>query len=349
MQVLDVKPEDKILIIAPHPDDECIGAGGVLVLYPKQCSVLVLTDGRQGQGDVLPEIEKKIRKAEFLNEMHFLGIEEYWMLDIEDGTLMQHINCLEHIDFSFYTKIFVTGIYDNHPDHTAACLSLYQALQKQRIEQKEIYFYEVHNPLQSATHMLDITEIVERKIDLIQFHSSQLHSLPYDKYAKSMAQYRALQNRLQEHYIEVYTCMYSSDNPYSSTVELEKRLQKSTLFYWVLIRWMELKLKGYSVASILRTFGYNTIAVYGYAELGRLLCCELANTEIGVAYILDKKVIETEDGKLQIYKPQEGLLKVDAVVVTAIYYFSDIKEELSQLGFEHIISLRELLEIEIPI
>ncbi len=52
---------------------------------------------------------------------------------------------------------------------------------------------------------------------------------------------------------------------------------------------MELKLKGYSVASILRTFGYNTIAVYGYAELGRLLCCELANTEIGVAYILDKK------------------------------------------------------------
>ena len=52
---------------------------------------------------------KKIRKAEFLNEMHFLGIEEYWMLDIEDGTLMQHINCLEHIDFSFYTKIFVTA------------------------------------------------------------------------------------------------------------------------------------------------------------------------------------------------------------------------------------------------
>ncbi len=47
---------------------------------------------------------KKIRKAEFLNEMHFLGIEEYWMLDIEDGTLMQHINCLEHIDFSFIQK-----------------------------------------------------------------------------------------------------------------------------------------------------------------------------------------------------------------------------------------------------
>lgn len=46
---LSVSNQDKIVIIAPHPDDECIGTGGLLALYPTLCDVIVLTDGRQGQ------------------------------------------------------------------------------------------------------------------------------------------------------------------------------------------------------------------------------------------------------------------------------------------------------------
>ena len=74
MQILSVKESDRILIIAPHPDDECIGAGGILAMYSALCRVLVLTDGRQGQGDAAPEIEKEIRKQEFARKMQFLGI-----------------------------------------------------------------------------------------------------------------------------------------------------------------------------------------------------------------------------------------------------------------------------------
>lgn len=63
--------------------------------------------------------------------------------------------------------------------------------------------------------------------------------------------------------------------PEDSTIDLERRLQKSVQFYWVLTRWMELKITGHSVAEILEKSGYSRIAVYGYAELGRLLCQEL--------------------------------------------------------------------------
>ena len=97
MQILTIKSNDRILIVAPHPDDECIGAGGILALYPQMCTVLVLTDGGQGQGDVPPEKERKIRKCEFYAEMRELGIKRYQMLDYEDGTLMRHTDCMLNI------------------------------------------------------------------------------------------------------------------------------------------------------------------------------------------------------------------------------------------------------------
>ena len=44
-----IQENDKLLIVAPHPDDESIGCGGLLSLYGKQCDVLLLTDGRLGK------------------------------------------------------------------------------------------------------------------------------------------------------------------------------------------------------------------------------------------------------------------------------------------------------------
>ena len=344
MQIFEVKKNDKILVVAPHPDDECIGAGGILACFPDICKVLVLTDGRQGQGDMAPEKMKTVRKNELIKEMEVAGIKDYGLLGYEDGTLMQHIDCLEKMDLSVFTKIFVTGLHDGHPDHTAACLSVWKALGSQGIKDTQIYLYEVHSLLQQPTHMLDITDVLDRKLHLIRFHQSQLKGLAYDKMAKSMAEYRALQNRREGHYIEVYTCMEPKDSLKSPTIELERRLQKSVQFYWVLTRWMELKITGHSVADILERSGYSRIAVYGYAELGKLLCQELFGTAVEVAYVLDKKVTQTGRDGLSVFVPCQGLPEVEAVVVTAIYDFDEIKKELSEKGFQNILSFRTLLE-----
>lgn len=344
MQVLNVKENDKLLIIAPHPDDECIGAGGVLALYASQCMVIVLSDGREGQGMVPAEAEKEIRKAEFCDEMSHLGIADYRMLGYEDGTLMQHLDCLEMVDLSPYTKIFVTGVHDGHPDHKAACLGVYQALRRQGIKDTEIYFYEVHAPLQEVTHMLDITDVIGRKLRLIRFHQSQLGSMPYDRYAESMAGYRALQNRMEGHYIETYTRMSPEYDPYdTAAAELDERLQKSILFYQILTRWVEMKIKGYSIAEVIKKRGFYKVAVYGYAEIGKLLCQELAQAGMEAAYVLDRKVTHTEDEKISVFVPQKGLPEVDAVVVTAVYYFHEIEKELIEMGFHNIVSLRDLM------
>jgi N-acetylglucosamine malate deacetylase 1 len=41
------------LIIAAHPDDEVIGAGGWLARYPKTCALVVLSEGSSANGDPL--------------------------------------------------------------------------------------------------------------------------------------------------------------------------------------------------------------------------------------------------------------------------------------------------------
>lgn len=350
MQTLTVKDSDRLLIIAPHPDDECIGTGGILASFPKQCTVFVLTDGRQGQGGEPQEREKEIRKQEFLAEMGALGIRDYRMLEYEDGTLMHHTDCLNHIPLSDYTKIFVTGVYDNHPDHTAACVSVYNALRAQRIRNMELYLYEVHSLMQEPSHMLDISDVMDKKLELIRFHKSQLTSLPYDRLSENMAKYRAIQNRQPERYLETYLFRRPEDRPGDRTIDLEEKLQKQILFYWVLTKWMDCRLKGGSIAAVLRKRGFSRIVIYGYAELGQLLCKEMLQEGVSVAYVLDKAAKTTESGSIPVYKPEavkssdQELQQIDAVIVTAVYYYEEIKKELTETGYHNVISMGTLLE-----
>lgn len=68
MEPLYIKKTDKILIIAPHPDDECIGPEGLLLLFKKLCQIIVCTDGSIGQDEFSTDLCKHIRHEEFLNE-----------------------------------------------------------------------------------------------------------------------------------------------------------------------------------------------------------------------------------------------------------------------------------------
>ena len=95
MECIRISEKENILIVAPHPDDECIGVGGILCKYAKNCTVLLLSMGEQGQGKMSIDNTRNIRKDEFTREMEKACVERYYFLNYSDGQLLFHIDMLD--------------------------------------------------------------------------------------------------------------------------------------------------------------------------------------------------------------------------------------------------------------
>ena len=64
--------KDRIAVIAPHPDDECLGAAAALLRATDRTDIYVLTDGSHGCEERSIEEELAIRKRQFEAKMEYL-------------------------------------------------------------------------------------------------------------------------------------------------------------------------------------------------------------------------------------------------------------------------------------
>ncbi len=98
---------DSVAIIAPHPDDECIGAAAPMLIIPNQTDVYVLTDGGYGNPKHSREEEAALRKRWLEDEMSIVKPRNWYYLGYEDTKLSEHPEAVSEIDFTQYTKIFL--------------------------------------------------------------------------------------------------------------------------------------------------------------------------------------------------------------------------------------------------
>lgn len=110
---------------------------------------------------------------------------------------------------------------------------------------------------------------------------------------------------------------------------LHEVTEKLSEFYNILLQWVSIKEKGLSIADFIILNGYHTIAIYGMKELGELLYEELKNKNIEIKYVIDrnKEFIMID---VPVLTPDEKIPSVDAIIVTAVHYFSEIKELLNK-------------------
>lgn len=346
MRPLSIGKDDRILIIAPHPDDECIGAGGIMCLYSENCSIWVLTDGAIGQGDMIQDKNRNMRKLELESEMRYAGIDEFRCFSVPDGEMVLHLNLLDKEDLSEYKYIFVTSKDDGHPDHKAACICVNNALVKQELE-TTVLGYEVHSPIKNPTHYIDISDVIDEKKKLISFHKSQNTVQRYDDMAVCLSEYRGHQYRMSGKKLEVYEEIVFADEKQSKVdVDIDMELQKQRFFYRNLTSWLRIEIDEGSIKEKLIGQGFRDVAIYGYAELGKLLFKEIKHNipEINVVCVLDKKGKLLQDSETIPVVPNESLAKPDAVIVTTALYVSEIRKELQDIGYVNVVSLQEILD-----
>ena len=108
-------------------------------------------------------------------------------------------------------------------------------------------------------------------------------------------------------------------------------------------QWLALLQAGRSIKKYFHHYKMQTIAVYGYAEYGSHLINELKNTDIKIAYLIDKRELYPYSG-IPVYHPDDKLMSVDAIVVTAVLSYKEVKNQLSQKITCPIISLEDILE-----
>jgi hypothetical protein len=117
---------------------------------------------------------------------------------------------------------------------------------------------------------------------------------------------------------------------------------KMQQFYEVLVRWVDNRQKNKTISEELSNRGYGKVAIYGMKELGELLYHELENSQIEVSYAIDRNV-KASGIDVPVLKPENVTDDVDLIIVTAIYYFDEIKRELCNKVSCPIISLEDVI------
>ena len=201
---LTIKDGDRILIVAPHPDDESIGCGGLMLQYGSQCEILLLTDGRKGYDSRIPTDEDELvkqRVQEIRSAAALAGIEHIHILGIPDSTLSEHVEQVAAFDFTPYQFVFVPNHYERHKDH-APVSKLVQKTCRRQGTSARIYEYEVWSPLPAFTDVLDLEDVMERKLEMVRQYQTQIRFLDYEAMTEALNRYRGAGQKIK--YAEVY-------------------------------------------------------------------------------------------------------------------------------------------------
>jgi LmbE family N-acetylglucosaminyl deacetylase len=193
----------RALVIAAHPDDADFGAAGTAYLWGTQgweFYYLVCTNGAKGTADesMSPTRLIELRRQEQRDAAGILGVSNVLFLDNEDGELTPSREFLGDVvrvirqvrPYAVFThdpeSVIVNDSFVNHSDHRAAGLTAVDAvypaardrlnfpeqiadgLEPHKVQQIYIWGSE------RANFDVDISEVIEKKIEALAAHASQL-------------------------------------------------------------------------------------------------------------------------------------------------------------------------------
>ncbi|HEV8661269.1 MAG TPA: PIG-L family deacetylase [Thermoanaerobaculia bacterium] len=184
---------ERLLVLAPHPDDEVIGCGGLVAQHLREgraVRVVVATDGAEAGGAARREEESR-RALALLggDDIHFLRFADRALDETVAPVLRDHLAAFKP------DLICVPSPIEIHPDHLALSRAFCDLVQGDEslfadLAIARVAFYEVSQPLRPNT-LVDITDVAEIKYQAIAAHESQTAIRDYAGYARGLNAYRA--------------------------------------------------------------------------------------------------------------------------------------------------------------
>ena len=193
----------RVLIVAPHPDDETLGCGGSIALLTRQgydLQVLVMSDGTgshpNSQTHPAPVLES-IRAQETIAALGILGVKpgSITFLQLKDGAIptitvpefdAAKLVCCNYLQATGPDIIFLPWRLDPHPDHRATWQLIQAAILSLGIMPKTIEYpiwdWDISQQTtadlsQITGWKLDIQSVLAQKTQAIESYRSQLGQL----------------------------------------------------------------------------------------------------------------------------------------------------------------------------
>ncbi len=177
----------KILVIAPHADDEVLGCGGYLLHQKDTASILIII-GTIGGVDVRQDITQRMQ--EFKNVCFFLGAEGRCLFERKDAMLdtvpsYEIIRQLDNIVDTFRPDEIFINYKSRHQDHikmydcAMASLRLREGYMPKFVALYEYSFISdgLELPKGGAAYH-DISDVIDEKVALFYFYGSQVRQSP---------------------------------------------------------------------------------------------------------------------------------------------------------------------------
>lgn len=182
-------PARRVLVLAPHADDEVFGCGGAMAMYADArvpVDILILTDGNARSDESQMRMDESRAAAVLLGAMppRCLGLCDRGLVYGDDlvATIVAEIRT------AGADLVFAPSLRENHPDHRAVAQAALAALRDLGAGYR-LAAYEVGVPL-IPTHLLDITSVIDRKRMAMRCFASQLKHQRYDEQIDALNRYR---------------------------------------------------------------------------------------------------------------------------------------------------------------
>jgi LmbE family N-acetylglucosaminyl deacetylase len=168
-----------VLVLAAHPDDEVIGAGGMLAWHARQghaVAVVHMTDGAKGDPQQREHDIRAVRRAEGQEALRRLAITDLQHWDLPDGELPERLAEVSDRLRALFAKVAPRTLYsfwfgEAHRDHRAVAAATARAAAALPADCRCL-LYGVNHVVPGGT-LFDTTDAYALKYRALQAYASQ--------------------------------------------------------------------------------------------------------------------------------------------------------------------------------